>query len=443
MVPSFRLQRSRFGVSDLSLDGNRLLFADYSSSGNDICFSAISEAKNSTELRDNPGSYLINRFKLATKKTEAGPNNIYNPVPYHRMGHLFRFHSWMPFYADLDKVESDPASITPGVTLMTQNDLSTLISTFGYEYSGNQNKLHASVQWLGWYPVLESRIDYGNTPVVEKFNQSVANPAVVNKGYQFTNTLLLPLFFSGGRFSKYLYISASSTLENNYLYNQEKDYYNSHQNELTGRIYFSNYRNSALRDIYPKWAQTIDMLYSYYPFDKVFYGDILTVKSSFYFPGLFRNNGLKLRFEAEKQNPEKYVLANRADFPRSYDNIISKDLRFLSADYFLPVAYPDFNLASLLYITRIRTDFFYDFSRATGNYIIDESDGGSTLDYHDYTENFRSFGIELMSDFYVLRLPFLISGGIQAAWRNPGEIPYLKALFNINVFGMSIGGKRR
>jgi hypothetical protein len=437
------MTRSRFGISDLIINGGRLVFADYTSSGNDICTCIISEAENNSAAPDDSRSYLINRFKPAKKGQEAESDKAYTPVPYNRLGHLFRFHSWMPFYADLEKIQSDPASVSPGVTLMTQNDLSTLISTFSYEYSGNRHKFHSGIKWLGWYPELESRLDYGNSPVIEKFMQSVSDPSNLKRGYSFTNTISLPMFFRGGRFFRYLYISASSALENNYLFLKEKDYYDTQQNQLTGRIYFSNYQRSAIRDIYPEWAQSIDLSYSFYPSDKAIYGDILTGKSSFYFPGIFRNQGIRLRIEAEKQNPQKYILDNRASISRGYSNIISKDLRFLSADYFLPVGYPDFNLGPILYITRIRTDLFYDFTRATGNYVLENGSAGKEMNFHDYSENFRSYGIELMSDFYVLRIPFMMSGGVQAAWTSPGEAPVIRLLFNIDLLGMSIGGNRR
>ncbi len=73
----------------------------------------------------------------------------------------------MPFYADIEEVKSDPASITPGFTLLSQNNLSTLVSSFGYEYSDNRHKLHTSIKWLGWYPVYESRMDFGDPVYVE------------------------------------------------------------------------------------------------------------------------------------------------------------------------------------------------------------------------------------------------------------------------------------
>jgi hypothetical protein len=113
----------------------------------------------------------------------------------------------------------------------------------------------------------------------------------------------------------------------------------------------------------------------------------------------------------------------------------------------MPLAYPDFNLAGILYLTRIRTDFFYDFTRGTDNYVF-VSDINSlgkrvvSTENHNYSETFKSFGVQLMTDFYVFRIPFMISSGIEASWRALGEYPYVKLLLNIDVFGMNIGKKR-
>ncbi len=63
----------------------------------------------------------------------------------------------------------------------------------------------------------------------------------------------------------------------------------------------------------------------------------------------------------------------------------------------MPLVYPDFNLSGILYLTRIRTEFFYDYTRGTGNYIF-VSDINSlgkrvvTTENHDYSETFKSFG---------------------------------------------------
>lgn len=450
--------RSKFGVSDLTVNGHLLVFSDYSSSGSNICYTTMPTGNIDGEIIKNESSYLINRYKPSRPPLKDYSDPDYTPVPYRKWQHLFRLHSWMPFYADLEKIQDDPASISPGLTLMTQNNLSTLVSSLGYEYSGNRHKLHSVIKWLGWYPVLESRMDFGHYPYFEKFSEPVADPYGLTNGYRLTNTLSLPLTFRGGRFTKYLYLSASSMLSNDHIYLRDLRTYDKGQNQLTGRIYFSNYHRPAIRDIHPRWAQIADISYSFYPFDKEIYGDIITARSAFYIPGFLKNNGFKIRLEAEKQNPEKFIMGNRASFSRgyigymdlfsdSYENIISKEIRFASVDYFMPLLYPDINISSLLYLTRIRTNFFFDYTRGKGNYLFKRSKSITgneeiTMDFHDYTETFSSFGVQLLTDFYVLRIPFIITAGVEAAWRELRDYPYLKMIFNIDIYGMSISRKR-
>jgi hypothetical protein len=435
------ITNSRFGISDLNPDEYSLMFSDYTSAGNNICYTTLPSGRADAEISNSESSYLINRFKPVPAGSKGKSEQVYTPVPYRKWQHLFRFHSWMPFYADIAAIQNDPLSIRPGFTLMSQNNLTSLISSFGYEYSDNRNKFHTSIKWLGWYLVFETRIDLGNALYVEKFSETVDNPTDITNGYRLTNTLSLPLTFKGGRFTKYLYLSASSTFSNDHIYLKNKEIYDKGQNQLTGRFYFSNYQRSAIRDIYPRWAQVLDVSYSFYPSDREIYGDILTARTAFYFPGFMKNNGFKIRLETETQNPEKFILASRASFSRSYDKILSRKIQFGSVDYYMPLAYPDFNISSIFYLKRIRTGFFYDFTRGTGNYLLSTADQESAMIYHDYGETFKSFGIQILSDFYLFRIPFMITSGLEASWRSLGEFPYLKLLFNIDLYGMSIGRK--
>ena len=223
--------------------------------------------------------------------------------------------------------------------------------------------------------------------------RAVENPSPVQPGFQFTNTVSVPLSFSSGRFYQYLRPSVTSNYSNNYVYIKEDDSYDYGQNIISGRIYFSNYHRFAYRDIYPRWAQTFDFNYSFAPFDRNIYGTEISLLTSFYFPGFFPGNGIKIRFEKEKQDPEKFMYGSRISLPRGYENIISRDLNFLSVDYVAPLAYPDFNIASLLYIKRIRTSLFYDYAQGTGNtYYENTPDGLNPTVFHDYSEIFSSCG---------------------------------------------------
>jgi hypothetical protein len=312
---------------------------------------------------------------------------------------------------------------------------------------------------MGWYPVIESRIDYGNSLYIEKFREDIADPADVFNGYEWTNNVYFPLSFRGGRFTKYLYLSGSSTLRNDYIYLKSRGIYDNLQNQLTGRIIFSVYQRSALRDIYTRLALTLDLSYSDYPFDRDIYGDILTARTSFFIPGLLKNNSIRLRLEAEKQNPEKFILGNRASFARGYigartfnddawfHNIISQELQTVSADYFMPLVYPDLNIPGILFLSRIRADMFFDYTRGFNNYVFisDINEQGVReikMENHDYREVFSSFGVQLMADYYLFRIPFMISSGVETAWREPGGYPYIKLLFSVDLFGMNIGKRK-
>jgi len=432
--------RSRFGVDDFSINGSTIVFSDYSLSGNNICKTSLAEIGGNKYNSFRPESYFIDQFETKSESGADKPPAEYSPKPYRKWLHLFGIHSWMPFYADIETFKSDPTSIRPGVTVMSQNQLSTLIATAGYEYSKEKNHLfHSTLTWKGWYPVIESQFDYGISPILYK-SPSNPNPSVISRGYQFVNTISLPLIFSNGKFSQYVNLFAISNYRNDYLYKSETSTYDQGNLLLTGRLFFMNYYKYTMRDIFPKWGQGFDLYYTFAPFDKMIYGSDFALRTVFYFPGFFRNNGIKIGYNKEKLNFENYLIINSTSFPRGYYNIISTNLDFVSIDYAAPLAYPDFNIASLFYLKRIRADFFYDYARGSGIYnIISQK---AQLDVAG-AKSFQSFGVELLSDFFLFRLPFMISSGVQVACKNIYEVPSFEFLFNIDIYGMSIGRRSR
>jgi hypothetical protein len=227
------------------------------------------------------------------------------------------------------------------------------------------------------------------------------------------------------------------------VYITEDGSYDYGQNLLSGRLYFSNYHRFAYRDIYPRWGQTFDVNYTFAPADRDIYGTQVSFRSAFYFPGFYPGNGIRLRLEKEVQDPVRYLLSRRVSLPRGYDNIISNDLNYFSADLVSPLFYPDINVASLLYVKRLRTSVFYDFAQGTGNtYYENTSTGLEPVYFHDYTEYFSSAGFELMADFHVFRIPYMISAGVQSAWTRDNTAPVIRFLLNIDLFGMAISRTR-
>ncbi len=435
---------SRFGTIDVSPAGGKIFFGDYTLQGNNICTASVSSDREILKNNLNSSSFLINRFNIKSSSDSGNSSIKYMPEPYRKWQHLFRFHSWMPFYTDVTQLNIDPANIRPGVTIMTQNTLSTLISTIGYEYSADKrNLIHSRITWQGQYPVIESQIDYGTLPQISKVMANVANPSDIKPGISLINTVSLPLQFSSGSFSEFLQPSVQADYKNHYVYDKESGTYDYGQTIVTTRLYFTNYYQSSLRDIYPKWAQILDFNYRNAPFDKAIYGSDISLKTAFYFPGILANNSIKIRLETEKQDPAEFLYGSFSSLPRGYNNILSKRINFYSADYALPLVYPDFNVASLLYLKRIRADFFYDYASGPGNSFYQYSANGLSPLYNNSDKiSFSSFGFELLADFHFLRIPYMISTGIQSSWKSISGPPSVQLLFNINIFGMIFGRRQ-
>jgi hypothetical protein len=433
------ITNSRFGATNVFPDGGKILFTDYSASGNNICYTTLDEIP-SENIDFNPSADFLIGGAEAPEPVYYDSTRVYTPVAYRKWLHPFRFHSWMPFYADLEEIQSDPLAIKPGITLLSQNTLSTVISSFGYEYDNKRHKFHSRITLNGWLPVLESRIDYGDLPVISKLGSHVSDPAKPEAGLTLTNRLSVPLTFSRGKYHQFISPSVSAIYNNYYIYLQEDSLYDYGQTQFSGRLYFSNYHTSAIRDIYPRWAQIIDLNFSFYPFDNNIYGSIISLRCALYMPGFVRNNGIRIRYENEIKPTKKVPLFNRIGFPRGYKNIISDELSYFSLDYVFPLVYPDFNILSLTYITRIRTGFFFDYANGNHNYYLKPATGGYTVDYiNNFNESFSSYGGELMADFYLFRLPYMISAGVQASWLKNTKTPVLEFVFNLDLFGFNIG----
>ena len=153
---------------------------------------------------------------------------------------------------------------------------------------------------------------------------------------------------------------------------------------------------------------------------------------------MFRNHSLVVRAGYEDQAPFlKMVYNNSLPYPRGYDDkLISEKLFSFSADYTMPLFYPDFAAGSLFYLKRIRSSLFYD-----------SSTGWKTFNYETRKitygrSGYSSFGTELLADFYLLRIPFEMTGGISAGYIPDRNKPFVRGTFSVNIYGTVLGDKR-
>jgi hypothetical protein len=83
---------------------------------------------------------------------------------------------------------------------------------------------------------------------------------------------------------------------------------------------------------------------------------------------------------------------------------------------------------------------FFDYASGTGNYYFERDANGNPVNiFHDYNETFSSYGFELLTDFHLMRIPFMISAGFQTVWTKENKTPVFSLLFNIDLFGRILG----
>ncbi|MCF8223682.1 MAG: hypothetical protein K9J25_11085 [Bacteroidales bacterium] len=436
-----RITSSRYGIKDISVSGDFMYFSDYSADGNIIASSltgAPAAGSYDEVISENLFMDDIESEEKLKSNEDYNISSSYKKERYSKLSTLFRFHSWMPFYANVNDISFDNIPVSPGLTIMSQNNLGSLVSTAGYEYSNREHLLHSNIIWKGWYPAIEFGISYGGEPSIYNSNDTAAIPSMMYKGLRANTSIYIPLYFRHGRYSQTVYPALNFRYSNNYVLDEDGRNFDYGQTFFSPRLYLSNLHRMSYRDIWPRFGQVIDFYHTRSLFDSDLYGPQTTLRTSFYFPGLFKDHGTKLSYSHENQEFKRLLLGNRVNLPRGYDkHVIISKLNSFSFDYAMPLFYPDFNLGQFVYVNRVRSTFFYDYLLADGIYDLHENELRDEKDY------LSSAGVELLADFYLLRIPVRLSAGLQAAWLPFERQPGFKFIFNMDVFGFAINGRNR
>lgn len=408
----YQVTFSRFGAYNpaVSLDSTRLLFSSYTPAGFDVVSIPLDTStwKRIPLPAYQPGESDAN---IPGIMDDANPQVPYPQRSYSKLSHTFDLHSWLPFYIDLEdyttSIQEIPINL--GVMLFSQNLLSTVISSIGYRYYQGYHQVIPTLSWRMWYPVFEVSGQFGN-PV----------NTVSVKSY-------VPLAFTGGRYITRLQPQAEYEYTGTEIVSGEDRVKGLHY--LHAKLFFSRYLRYSVRDLYPRWGQSLAVTYTQTPADHDLFGSLASVQAVTYFPGLIRHHHLFCIAGFQLQDPGTYLLPiNRVAFPRGYSDEVSRKFTSLLWNYSFPVVYPDWALGPVIYLKRIRANLFYDWSYGTE--LVKAHEAGMER----YTGTYQSFGAEILADMHVIRIIFPLSIGIRM-----GYIPGEKQFFNGLMFRMNTG----
>jgi hypothetical protein len=417
---------SSFGAfqPDVSKDCNLLAYSSYGLNGFDIVLKPFFPGKQE-EITIDEGikKKHISSIEINSENCGISAKSVYEEKPYHKLTHLINVHSWAPYWFDYLDPNIDDPQVSAGLTLLSQNELSTAFSSLGYERTNGYNYLHAHFTYKGLLPIFDFSSTYGGSPAVAAIT-GVPLPKTDPNVYTTLSTYI-PLTFSSGRIISGIQPSLQLTYSSTYYFYFSDSTYSKGIVFTEPRIYFYSYLRTSLRDIQPRLGLTLDAKYTAAPFENELYGNNKSLRISLYLPGVIRNQGLKLRGEWQNQDVDSYYLQNHLYLPRGYAPRIFISMNRYSADYSFPILYPDYSLSSLLYLKRIRGNFFVDYMKGIEQYISPTKT--SNPEYP------LSQGLELFADYHIFRFIFEFSSGLRLMYF-PHENKFgAQMLFTVNL----------
>jgi hypothetical protein len=404
-------------------DGKHLYFNDYQADGHDVAVMPLDPAhwRALAEVEDRSLRYfeplLAQEEGAGILNGEKIPDGAYKIQNFDGWSHLFNFHSWTG--------GASPETETSELNFYSTNLLNTVRTAVGARYNPNEQAVsgHAGVVYAGLPPLIDIEAAYGKRAtketVVTEMNGRREKEDVFYSWYETTVRfgLELPLLFQRGIYDSRL--SLKTWQEYTRITDRDASLIDSFDNgngsllPLNHAVSYARFRQGALRDVRPRWGQSFDLEFRYTPFKGDYSGSLFAAVGRLYLPGFLGHHSLRLRGLYEEQDPTNYHFSSTFEFPRGYAFQFHRTLYKGAVDYALPLAYPELNLFSFLYVKRIKTNLFYDYGIGRGV----RRGTGERFEHH-----FRSLGAELLFDFHPFSLPVIFDAGVRYAYLIDREV---------------------
>ena len=375
---------------------------------------------------------------------------------YRRISGMINPHSWGPYFVN------SLTQVDLGIT--SQDILSTTALDGGYVYDITERTgaWRARVSYQGVYPILDFQATQSNRSVNEgtiQYRKVVApDTTLVTDNLKFTWSertleagLRVPLVTTSSKyignvsFANNVGVTAISGFKNSidgggrllptkfpqYFYRALAD----NGTLLFNHFSFSTYRllKRSRRDINSKWGQAAYIDYSNTPYGGDFSGSQFSFYGLSYFPGLGRHHSFWGYWAYQKSEIasvnlsrgtglDNYTFRNQIPLPRGQSVSRFMDFYSMSANYTLPLWYPDIALGPLVNFQRLRANLFIDYGY-----------GKSAFTTRTFTQSYTSIGGEIKLDLNILRfLPQFNIGFRYSYGISPAATRFEVLIGNIN-----------
>lgn len=297
-------------------------------------------------------------------------------VKYKQTTRLFNFHSLLPYVTDPDY----------SLSLVGNNVLNTMQSELFVSYNRNEQykQLGTRLTYGGLFPYLNLGANY----IFDRRDFTISGkPIYWNEG-QVNAGLSVPLNLSKGRSLINLTMGSDYVLKTVSYKGAYKDTLgSSHLGYVNGYISFTHQLQQARQHIYPRFAQVVYL--NYRNAVQTVTARQFLASGTFYFPGLAVSHNIVFSLAFQNRDTlNQYRYSNSFPFSRGYEVPNLRNMYKWGVNYHLPLAYPDFGIANIVYFQRIRANLFYDYTLGKVAY-----SNGARLN-----TSFRSTGVEIFFD---------------------------------------------
>ncbi len=447
----FQITCSKYGAYNpiVSRDGKFIYYNEQGRNGIDVVKISFDPVvwrpwKQSVQPKNNFG-FLVE---------QEGNPSVFNNIPakQYQTSRYYRWKGIINPYSWGGTVSTSLTSAFVGVT--SQDVLSTTTINAGYAYDNTEKTgaWKAAVSYQGWYPIIDFSISQSDRKVnegditVDRYTGTYPNythtSTTQNLTYRWKEKnleggLRLPLntttskYFSNFTLGNAIGVTQTSNFTNTIgndrivptLYINDTIYtdvnhgiyflsdHTANGNLIYNHFSVSGYRllKQSRRDINSRLGQAFYMDAFNTPYGGDYVGSQFSFYGLLYFPGLMKHHSLwgywgyqktqiDLLYYANKAGSAlldnyNYQFRNQIPLPRGglgvqrFQNFYS-----MSANYTMPIWYPDIAIGPLLNIQRVRANGFFDYGY------------GSSVFSEAFSQTYMSTGIEVKLDINVMRL---------------------------------------
>jgi hypothetical protein len=403
----YQVTNRKYGAYNLSGNKEQLLFNDYQLDGFQIAKVRFDpqmwRTVDAKKLGENKIVFTekFSKEELTNDVFANLPEKTYPTTSFKSLSNGIRPYVWGPA---VDGANSDPTVPKIGIGVADLLRTTKFSAAVGYDLNEKNIVYSAGLNYEKWLPKLSlnydnayrksTGLDAARLPISDSYNvQTIEAGASIPLNLtrsKYRQQLQFGAFFAQNQVSGFdVPIRKVTDIPNGTF-----------QNMRYSLGYNLIHKTNSL-DIAPRKGFSVAANFRNTPFAKGVKGEQFAMNTRLFLPGLAKHHAILLRYALQNETNSSYRFSNAILLPRGSDNTRIENLNIFTAEYKLPIAYPDLPLTPFANMKRIKTALWTDFAKGKNR--------NNTL-YENHTT-----GIDLSFDIAVIGL-FTIDIGVRAIY---------------------------